>query len=197
MDSFRATAKVLEALAQDGQADHAIQRIGNAIAKAHRHDGTVFSFGNGGSASQADHLTGELLGRFSRMMRPAVRSQCLSNEVSAMTAWANDEGYQHWPERIVSRMNERDVLIVLSTSCADHTGRGSNVVEAVREAHELVRPPTIAIITGSRFLDSPLAAFPPDVLRVIIPSDDVCTVQEATLVVLHEVCRRFEASFFG
>ncbi len=102
------------------------------IAQSLSDDGKVLACGNGGSASDAQHLVGELIGRvsFERHALPAVS---LTSDSSVVTAIANDYGYEEVFARQVRGLGrEGDVLVAMSTS-----GRSKNVIKAVAAARQL------------------------------------------------------------
>ena len=78
--------------------------------------GTIFFCGNGGSASDALHLTGELIGRFQKE-RPGMAAVSLNADVSSLTAIANDYGYEKiFSRQVEGLMGAGDVLFAISTS---------------------------------------------------------------------------------
>ena len=140
--------------------------------------------GNGGSAADALHITGELVGRF-LIERKALNVICLSANVSVMTAWANDYEY----ESIFSRQVEAHgvsggVLLCLSTS-----GNSKNVLRALEMAKKLGLS-TICMTGKGGGAMAQLC----DVL-IDVPSNSTPRVQEMHLVVYHYLCERIESSF--
>lgn len=130
--------------------------------------------GNGGSASDAQHFAAEIVGRFTRerRARPAL---ALNTDTSALTAIANDYGYENVFSRQVEALGRRDdVLIGLSTS-----GDSENVVRAVRQAGNMGLR-TIAL-TGS---EGGTAAQAADI-AVRAPSDVTARIQEVHIFILH------------
>ena len=114
----------------------AIARIVEHLRRARDEGATIYVAGNGGSAAIATHLVNDLGKATKRSGRRPVRIMCLSDNVSWLTALANDEGY----DRVFSGQLENfarpgDVLIVISTS-----GNSPNVVAAVdyARAHDMV-----------------------------------------------------------
>jgi D-sedoheptulose 7-phosphate isomerase len=100
---------------------------------------TLLLCGNGGSASDAMHITGELVGRF-LMERKALRAICLTSNPSVLTAWANECGYESIFSRQVEAYGEAGgVLPGLSTS-----GNSKNVIKAFGQAR-LMGMTTIAL----------------------------------------------------
>ncbi len=144
--------------------------------------GRLLSTGNGGSASQAQHLTSELVGRF-RDDRPAFSAIALCAETSALTAIGNDYGVEAIFERQVQAHGRPgDVLIAISTS-----GRSPNVVAAVDAANSLGM--TTWALTGPA--GNPLADACDDALCVQSPL--TATIQEIHLVAIHLLCTAFDA----
>src|SRR5687768_3057795 len=101
--------------------DDAIASIANALSA----NKPLLVCGNGGSASDAMHITGELVGRFLKERR-ALKAICLASNQAALTAWANDYSYDSAFARQVEAFGEPGaVLLGLSTS-----GNSTNVVKA-------------------------------------------------------------------
>jgi D-sedoheptulose 7-phosphate isomerase len=100
------------------------------LAEALHAGGKVLFCGNGGSAADAQHLAAELVGRMSDE-RPPMAGLALTTDTSALTALANDYGYDEVFARQVAALGRPgDVLVALSTS-----GRSENVLRAAEAAH--------------------------------------------------------------
>ena len=100
-----------------------------AILDASRDGGKVLLFGNGGSATDAQHLASDLVGRFERERR-AVAAVALTTDSSVVTAVANDYAFDRVFVRQIEALGSRgDVAFGISTS-----GRSANVVEGLRAA---------------------------------------------------------------
>jgi D-sedoheptulose 7-phosphate isomerase len=94
--------------------------------------GTVAFCGNGGSAADAQHLSGELVGRF-RKERPAYRALALTTDTSILTAIGNDYGFdQVFSRQVEGLLREGDVLVAFSTS-----GNAKDCARAVEQAKAL------------------------------------------------------------
>jgi len=105
--------------------DAAALRMARSLAAG----GKILVCGNGGSAADAQHMTGELLGRF-LMERPALPAVALTVDTSTLTAVGNDYGYEDVFSRQVKGLGRPgDVLVALSTS-----GNSANVIKAVEAA---------------------------------------------------------------
>jgi D-sedoheptulose 7-phosphate isomerase len=139
----------------------------------------VLAFGNGGSASQASHLAGELLGRYSRNRRP-YPGIALIGDAGVLTCIANDFGYQALFERQIEGLAQAgDIAIGFSTS-----GKSPNVLAGLVAAHRLGAV-TIAL-TGA----AGLAGEADHVLAV--PSSTTAHIQEVHLMILHLWCELLE-----
>lgn len=158
-----------------------VARAADIIIEALSGGGTVFLCGNGGSASDAQHIAAELAGRLGRE-RPGMSAVALTVNSSVLTALSNDYGY----ERVFARQVEAlgrpgDVLVGLSTS-----GGSLNVVEALKTARESGLR-TIAL-TGER--GGPVADASDVVIRA--PSRRTQLVQELHIAMGHALCEVIE-----
>jgi D-sedoheptulose 7-phosphate isomerase len=139
--------------------------------------GRLLACGNGGSAAEAQHLTGELVGRFLHERRP-LSAIALHADTSALTAIGNDYGgHELFARQVFAHGRPGDVLMALSTS-----GASRNVVSAAKAAHEVGM--TAWALTGPA--PNTLAAVCDDAITVDAAS--VATVQEIHLVIVHAVC---------
>ncbi|MDQ3874936.1 MAG: SIS domain-containing protein [Actinomycetota bacterium] len=144
--------------------------------------GRLLAAGNGGSAAEAQHLTGELVGRY-RTERPPLSALALHTDTSSLTAVGNDYGADEaFARQVRAHGRPGDVFVALTTS-----GQSANVVTALEAAREggLV---TWAL-TGPR--PNPVAELADDVVAVDAPAP---TVQEVHLVLVHLLCRAVDAA---
>ena len=142
--------------------------------------------GNGGSAADAQHFSGEIVSRF-RMERPGLPAIALSTDTSIITAIGNDYGF----ERIFSRQVEAlaapgDALIGISTS-----GNSANILKAM-EVGRQAGCSTIGLLGK----DGGAIKAACDI-ALIIPSDDTPRVQEGHITVIHIICDLIEQGLFG
>lgn len=155
----------------------AIAASADAMADALVAGRKVIAFGNGGSAAQASHLAGELLGRFRENRRP-LPAIALGSDAGAVTCIANDFGYETLFERQVEALvHGGDVAVGLTTS-----GKSQNVLRGLAAAKK-AGAVTIAL-TGAAGLTDGVAA--DHVLAV--PSEVTAHVQEVHLMILHLWC---------
>jgi len=160
----------------------ALLDVADALEACFAADGKVLICGNGGSAADAQHLAGELVGRFRAGDRPGLPAVALTADTAVLTAWANDVGYDDVFARQVSALGRPgDVLIGISTS-----GRSRNVVAAFHAARR--RGLRTLALTGGDGGD--LAALAD--VTVPVPADDTQRIQEVHAVLIHLVCELVE-----
>jgi D-sedoheptulose 7-phosphate isomerase len=162
--------------------DHAaLLRAVAAIREAHAAGGMVLTFGNGGSAADAQHLAAELVCRFARERR-ALAAVALSTDTSVMTAVANDYGFDRVFARQVEALGRPgDVAIGISTS-----GRSPNVVKGLEAAR--TRGLRTIALTGR---DGGAAGAGVDI-HVNVPDGSTARVQEVHRTLIHVICELVE-----
>lgn len=173
LDTFRQSRRLLRlAIAEAAQA------LGACFARG----GKVLICGNGGSAAEAQHLAGELVGRFKQPNRAALPALALTTDSSVLTAWSNDFSYDEVFSRQIEALGQPgDVLVTLSTS-----GRSRNLIKAVETAHRR-QMTCIALLGGDGGEAWPMAD-----IAIVIPSPDAQRIQETHLFVLHLLCELVE-----
>jgi D-sedoheptulose 7-phosphate isomerase len=175
---------MVEALREEG--GHFAAGVSEALITTYRAGGKVLLFGNGGSAADAQHVAGELVGRFYLERRP-LPALALNVNTSALTAIGNDYGYADVFSRQLEALGVRgDVAIGFSTS-----GDSANVVRALQTAR--ARDMVTVGFTGAR--GGALLGAADFILRV--PVTDTPRVQEAHLLVAHTICELVEAALFS
>jgi D-sedoheptulose 7-phosphate isomerase len=143
--------------------------------------GRLLVAGNGGSAALAQHLAGELVGRYDRERRP-FSAIALSAESAGLTAIGNDYGYDEvFARQVRAHGRPGDVLIALSTS-----GRSPNLLAAAAAGQ------ACGLITWAMTgpAPNPLTAAVDDHLAV--PSPETPSVQDVQQVAVHLLCLAFE-----
>ncbi|MCX7011250.1 MAG: D-sedoheptulose 7-phosphate isomerase [Candidatus Sumerlaeota bacterium] len=161
-----------------------LQQIGQKVAETLGRGGRVLICGNGGSASQADHFGGELVGRFrgERCPLPAI---ALSASASTVTAIGNDFGFEEIFARQVEALGrEGDLLLALSTS-----GRSLNVICALERARE--RGLLTVGLSGRDGGEMP----PLCDLCLLVDSPSTARIQEMHLLALHAICEIVDRAF--
>jgi phosphoheptose isomerase len=156
---------------------HGIVTAADAIGRAVMAGRKVLAFGNGGSASDAEHLVAELVGRFEGERRP-LAAVALTADSSVVTAIANDYGYQHVFTRQVEALGGAgDIAFGISTS-----GRSQNV-EAALAAGKARGMVTIALTGRDGGRMGADAHIHLNVAEMSTPR-----VQEVHRTVLHAIC---------
>lgn len=170
----------LTAIADDIAA--AATMLSSALATGHK----VLVCGNGGSAADAQHFAGELVGRFKRE-RDAWPVLALTADTATLTAVGNDYGFEAvFARQVRAFAQPGDVLVAFSTS-----GGSANVIAAARAAHS--RGARVLALTGTR--PSELAAGADLALQVAAGETDV--IQELHTIVFHLLCEVVEAELAG
>ena len=158
-----------------------ILSIAELIIDAYRNGGKVVLFGNGGSAADAQHIAGELVGQFliKRQSFPAI---ALNTNTSILTAIANDYGYDLiFTRQVEAIVDKGDVVIGISTS-----GNSPNVVNAI-ELAKTKGAKTIGLTGGSGGKLAEAAD-----LTLTVPSDSTPRIQEAHITIGHIICEIVE-----
>jgi phosphoheptose isomerase len=154
-----------------------IEQAANVVRRAIGAGSKLLIFGNGGSASDAQHIAAELVGRY-RLERRGLPAIALNTDTSALTAIGNDYGY----DRVFSRQVEAlgrpgDVAIGISTS-----GNSPNIVAALTTAREIGLQ-TIAL-TGGRASACQETAH----VTVRVPETETARIQECHIFIGHVIC---------
>ncbi len=158
-----------------------IQQAINMIVAALRQGGKVALCGNGGSAADAQHIAGELVGRFKRE-RQGLAAIAFTTDTSILTAVGNDYGFDNiFARQVEALLGAGDVLIAISTS-----GNAPNVIRAAQTAaNQGVK--TIGL-TGA---DGGQLAGEVD-LCLQVPSDQTPRIQEVHITIGHIICELVE-----
>lgn len=175
-----------------------IEEVADAIVKAYKKKGKVILMGNGGSASQCEHIAAELVGKY-EMSRDSLDAIALTADTSILTALANDFGYDKvFEKQIEGIAKKKDIVIGLTTS-----GNSPNVLRGFEKAKQIGA--TTVALTGKVGLYNKPVIYEPirkilegksaDYL-VKVPSDRTSVIQEAHITLLHIVCDLVEKKLF-
>jgi D-sedoheptulose 7-phosphate isomerase len=174
---FQSSFAGLSKAVQSGELLATTHTIANVTTDALRAGNKLLLIGNGGSAADAQHIAAEIVGRY-KQERPGWAAIALTTDTSALTAIANDYGFEQVFARQVQGLGKRgDVLFALSTS-----GRSPNILTALRVARDLGI--TTVGFTGIKG-ESMRAAC--DHL-LLAPSEDTPVVQQIHMMVMHAIC---------
>ena len=181
----RAELKRVAAAPLAGPIAQAVEMLTAALSG----DRKLLICGNGGSAADSQHMAAELVGRFERE-RPELAAIALSTDTSALTAVANDYGFEQvFAKQVRALGREGDVLVAISTS-----GQSANVLAAVHAAHE--RGLSVVALTG-RGGGRIGAALQSTDLHLCVPHDRTARIQEVHLLIIHCLCDGIDASLLG
>jgi D-sedoheptulose 7-phosphate isomerase len=161
-----------------------VTRAAAAIIDALGQDGRLLTFGNGGSAADAQHVASELVGRFLRERR-SLNAIALTTDTSVLTSVANDESFDRVFARQIEGLGRSgDVALGISTS-----GRSPNVVAAFKAAKARGLR-TIALTGGEGGAVGSLVD-----IHINVPSASTPRVQEVHRTLLHVICDLVERAF--
>jgi D-sedoheptulose 7-phosphate isomerase len=151
-----------------------VDRVARRLIDVYERDGRLLTFGNGGSAADAQHLAAELVGRYDRDRRP-LAAVALSTDPSVVTCISNDFSFEELFARQVRALARAgDMAIGFTTS-----GRSENVVRGLAAARE--QRATTVLFTGGDGL--PAAEHADHAL--VVPSTTTARIQELHLLLLH------------
>jgi D-sedoheptulose 7-phosphate isomerase len=169
---------------QLGRAAGQIAEAAAAIVNCLRVGGKLIAFGNGGSASDAQHMVAELVGRYA-VQRQALAAVALTTNSSSLTAIANDFGFEEiFARQLEALAKPQDVALAISTS-----GNSPNVLRALETAKALgLKKIGLTGNDGGKLRD--LAD-----ICVIVPSSSTPRIQEAHSLVIHILCGIVENAF--
>lgn len=172
---LRNSVETKQALAERHAAE--IERLGRAVAKCLLNGGKILTCGNGGSASDSEHITAEFVGRFRRERR-SLPSVALTGPASLITAIANDYGYdQVFSRQVEGQGKPGDILFAISTS-----GNSKSVINAVVTAKKR------GILTVAFTGDSGGNLAPAADIAIRVPSTVTAHIQESHITAAHMIC---------
>ena len=180
-DSFNNLQKIIN----DKGLTAEIEIVTTKIIQAFKDGNKLLLCGNGGSASDAQHIAAELSGRFIKERKP-LYAEALHVNSSYMTAVSNDYGFEYTYSRMLEAIGKKgDVLIALSTS-----GNSENVVNAIKMANSLEML-SVGMSGASGGKIKELCQH-----NIIIPSSNTARIQEAHIIVGHIFCQIIEEKLF-
>lgn len=172
--SHVATAQAMEPLLP------AVREVAALLIAAYAAERVLWTFGNGGSAADAQHFTGELIGRYKRDRRP-LAAVTLTTDATVSTCIANDYSFDDvFSRQVTALARPGDVVAAFTTS-----GRSPNIVAGLRAARE--RGATTVLFGGggpaAEFADHPL----------IVPTTTPPRIQEMHTFMLHAISEAVDA----
>ena len=177
LDSAEVKRQLAETMAE--QVAKAAQLVVETIQSGHK----VLICGNGGSAADAQHFAGEMVGRYKLNGRAALPALALTTDTTILTCVANDFSYEEVFSRQVEAFAQPgDLIIGISTS-----GRSQNVLKAL-EAARSRGSRSLALVGGRGGPISEAAD-----LSLCMPSTDTARIQECHTTVIHTICEIVDA----
>ena len=158
-----------------------IEKAAKAVIDCVKAGKKVLFFGNGGSASDSQHMAAEFVGRYEKERR-ALPAIALTTDTSILTAVGNDYGFDHIFERQVAALGQKgDIAFAISTS-----GNSKNVMLAVQKA-KAMGIYTIGLMGRDGGQLKPLVD-----LAIVVPSQKTSRVQESHIMIGHILCERVD-----
>jgi D-sedoheptulose 7-phosphate isomerase len=167
-----------------GRVAEQIAEAATAIVNCLRAGGKLIVFGNGGSASDAQHMVAELVGRYA-VKRQALAAIALTTNSSSLTAIANDFGFEEiFARQLEALAKPQDLVLAISTS-----GNSSNVLRGLEIAKALgLKKIGLTGNNGGKLRDLV------DIC-IIAPSSSTPRIQEAHALIIHILCGIVENAF--
>ena len=151
------------------------------IIDSYKSGGSLIACGNGGSATQANHLAEELVGRYKRDRIP-IKALSLASDTGIITCIANDYGFDNIFSRQIECMaSENDILLCFSTS-----GKSNNIVNVIKKAKEIKLENVL--ITGENYCGND--GF--DSQYYAVNQIEGRRIQEEHLVLIHDIIEEIE-----
>ena len=162
-----------------------IAEVSKLIANAFNEGGKLILFGNGGSATDASHISAEFMGRFKRE-RPGLPAIALNTDMALITALSNDYDYSEvFSRQLKAIAGEGDVVIAISTS-----GNSPNVLKALDVAkRKKLKTIVFTGAKGEKLASKATYAF-------LVPSDKTPRIQECHITLGHVLCQTVEEILF-
>jgi len=176
LDTHVRTATAVEGLLPE------VRRVGRMLCSAFADRHVLYTFGNGGSAADAQHFTGEVIGHYKRDRRP-LGAVTLSTDSTTMTCIANDYSYDDiFARQVEALAHPGDVVVAFTTS-----GNSANVVSALRRAKD--NGATTVLFGGGN--GGKALAFADHAL--LVPSVETPRIQEMHTFMLHAISEMVDA----
>jgi len=158
-----------------------IKDIADLMIECLKKNGKVILFGNGGSASDSQHIAAEFVGRFKKD-RTALAAIALTTNTSILTSLANDYGYEVvFAKQIEALGQKNDIAVGISTS-----GKAKNVALAIKQAKKMGIK-TVALTGGDGGELAKLAD-----TSLVVPSSITARIQESHITIGHIICELVE-----
>lgn len=182
-DSIDTKAKSVELLSEK------IETAALLMVDCINNDGKIISCGNGGSASDAQHFSAELLNRY-QIDRPPLPAIAITTDTSTLTSIGNDFSYsQVFSKQIEALGKSDDILLAISTS-----GNSENITKAIKVAHE--KNIKVVALTGKDGGELANILKENDI-EIRVPSTVTARIQEVHILIIHCLCALIDTELFG
>jgi len=186
LNHLRKSREAMAHAEQDTALVSTVAKIADTISRSLRSGGKLLLAGNGGSASDAQHIAAEFVGRYISDRAP-LAAIALTTDTSALTAIGNDYGFDHVFERQLRALGKKgDVFIGISTS-----GRSPNLLATFKAAREM----DIVCVGFTRAADTPMHALCD--LTLGVPATETALIQQVHITAAHAICALVERDLFG
>ena len=166
-------------------AEKTIETAANLCIESLKKGNKILLFGNGGSAADAQHIAGELIGRF-KLERNPIPAIALTTDTSILTSIGNDYGFDRVFERQIESLGcEGDIVIAISTS-----GNSKNVIEALKISKKN-KMKSIGLLGCGGGQIKQLVDLP-----IVVPSSNTPRIQETHITIGHIICEEIEKELF-
>jgi len=174
------TSEVINKSLKDAELNKKFKEAVDISIKSLSNGGSIYIAGNGGSASQADHFVGELVGRF-HIEGDSLKVYSLNSNQVVITAIANDFSYEDiYSQQLIGQLKKNDLFIGISTS-----GNSKNINKAIDICNK--KGNVSILLTGSKSIDTPTNS-----LVIKVPSENTPSIQEVHIVLLHSLAEEIE-----
>jgi len=178
INNIAAQQRLLSSL---GQLNEVVLRVGALAAQSLQLGGKILFCGNGGSASDSQHLSAELTGRFIKDRRP-LAAVALTTDTSALTSIANDYAFEEvFARQVMALGRPGDLLVGISTS-----GNSKNIIRAVEEA-KAIGMNSVGLLGRDGGQLRSLCDH-----AIVVPSDVTARIQESHILIGHTLCGLIE-----
>tara|TARA_B100001123_G_C15311630_1_gene1024574 strand:- start:923 stop:1510 length:588 start_codon:yes stop_codon:yes gene_type:complete len=157
----------------------------NCLLECYKNGGKLYLAGNGGSAADSQHLAAELISKLAYDRNP-LPAEAITTDTSAITAIANDYGYEYiFSRQLEGNASDKDMFLAITTS-----GKSDNLIKALKFCKE--RGIKTILFTGKdggqaiKFAD----------FSIIAPGESTASIQELHILLGHSMCEFIEKSIF-
>ena len=165
----------------------AIEQAADLLIDCINFGGKIYWCGNGGSASQANHLSAELIGGMHKNKIKPFNSICLNVDAAFLTAWSNDDSFENiFSRQLQANGKKGDILIGLSTS-----GNSININNAASYAYK--SGIKVISLTGN---DGGKLKSISD-LNINVDSESTQRIQEMHILIGHIICDLIERNYIS